>query len=58
MVKEVLTTSQIVDQIEVAQEAVLLEVPEAGIQRCSYEKVFWKYAVYLQENTHAKVWFQ
>ena len=31
---------------------------EAAIQRCSYKKVFWKYAANLQENTHAKVWFQ
>ena len=26
---------------------------EAATQRCSEEKVFWKYAVNLQENTHA-----
>ena len=31
---------------------------EAAIQRCSYEKVFWKYAANSQENTHAEVWFQ
>ena len=30
---------------------------EAGIQGCSYKKMFWKYA-YLQENTHAELWFQ
>ena len=30
---------------------------EAPIQRCSYEKVFWKYAANLQENTHAEVRF-
>ena len=29
--------------------------PEAALQRCFYEKVFWKYAANLQENTHAKV---
>ena len=34
------------------------KVSEAAVQRCSYEKVFWKYAANLQENTHAKVWFQ
>ena len=28
---------------------------EAVVQRCSWEKVFWKY---LQENTHAEVRFQ
>ena len=31
---------------------------EAATQRCSYEKMFWKYAVNLEENTHAKVWLQ
>ena len=31
---------------------------EAATQRCSYEKVFWKYAANLQENNHAKVRFQ
>ena len=31
--------------------------PEAAIQRCSWEKVFWKYAANLQENTHAEVRF-
>ena len=28
------------------------------MRRCSEEKVFWKYAAHLQENTHAEVWFQ
>ena len=32
--------------------------PEAALQRCSWEKMFWKYAADLQENTHAEVWFQ
>ena len=31
---------------------------EAATQRCSFEKVFWKYASNLQENTHAEVRFQ
>ena len=31
---------------------------EATIQRCSLEKVFWKYVANLQENTHAEVRFQ
>ena len=31
---------------------------EAALQRCSYKKVFLKYAANLQENTHAKVRFQ
>ena len=31
---------------------------EAVLQRCSYEKVFRKYAANLPENSHAKVWFQ
>ena len=34
----------------------LRESPDAPIQRCSQEKVFWKYAVNLQENTNAEVW--
>ena len=28
---------------------------EAALQRCSYKNMFCKYAVNLQENTHAKV---
>ena len=32
--------------------------PEAAVQRCSWEKVLWKYAANLQENTHAEVRFQ
>ena len=31
---------------------------EAATQRCSEEKVFWKYSANLQKNTHAEVWFQ
>ena len=31
---------------------------EAHIQRCSYEKVFWKQPVNLLENTHVEVGFQ
>ena len=31
---------------------------EAATQRYSWEKMFWKYAANLQENTHAKVRFQ
>ena len=31
---------------------------EAAIQKCSREKVFWKYVAYSQKNTHAKVQFQ
>ena len=46
---------------------------EAATQKCSYEKVFWKYPsnyrrtpmpkcdfnkVALQENTHVEVWFK
>ena len=28
---------------------------EAALDRCSYKKLFWKYAENLQENTHAEV---
>ena len=31
---------------------------EATTQKCSYEKMLWKYAANLQENTHAEVRFQ
>ena len=30
---------------------------EAALQRCSQEKVFWKYTANLQENTYVEVWF-
>ena len=29
---------------------------EAIFRKCSYKRVFWKYAATLQENTHAEVW--
>ena len=32
--------------------------PEAALQKCSEEKVFWKYAANLQENNYAEVRFQ
>ena len=31
-----------------------LKCSEAALQRCSYKKVFWKYAANLKENTDAK----
>ena len=31
---------------------------KATLRNCSYDKVLWKYAANLQENTHAKVRFQ
>ena len=31
---------------------------QPATQRCFWEKVFWKYAANLQENTQAEVWFQ
>ena len=31
---------------------------EAATQRCFQEKMFWKYAANLQENSYAEVWFQ
>ena len=33
------------------------KVMEAALQRCSYKKVFSKYAANLQENTHPEVCF-
>ena len=41
-----------------AQTTDTLKGTEAAIQRCSVEKVFWKYAANLQENNHAEVRFQ
>ena len=35
-----------------------IRISEATIQRCSFEKVLWKYATNLQENTHAEVQLQ
>ena len=32
-------------------------VSEAATQTCSLEKLLWKYAANLQENTQAEVWF-
>ena len=39
-------------------ESRYLKISEAAIQRCSVEKIFWKYAANLQQKTHAKVRFQ
>ena len=35
-----------------------MNLSEAVTQRCYYEKVFWKYATNIQENTRTEVWFQ
>ena len=35
----------------------ILELTEAALHRCSHKKVFWKYTLNLQENTHAEVHF-
>ena len=37
---------------------ILLLCAEAALQRRSYKKLFWKYPINLQKNTHAEVWFQ
>ena len=39
-------------------DIILFCQTEAAVQGCSYKKLFWKYALYLQENTHAEVRFQ
>ena len=39
-------------------EKGLHEIVEAPLQKCSYKKVSWKYAVNLQENIPAEVQFQ
>ena len=48
------------DQISIGENAgkenVIFSAPtEAATKRCSYEKVFWKCAANLQENTHAEL---
>ena len=35
-----------------------LDTAEVALHRCSYKKVFWKYAANLRENNHVEVWFQ
>ena len=45
---------QLVEQ----NDTLVIRIPEAAIQRCSFKKVFWKYAANLQENTHVKMWFE
>ena len=37
---------------------IFMDDKEATILGCSYEKVFWKYAANLQENTYTEVRFQ
>ena len=34
------------------------DLPETAVQRCSKEKVFWKYVANLQENNNAEVQLQ
>ena len=52
-----MSTVFIVFEVESSQNILKLS-SEAGVQGCSLEKVFWKYAANLQENTHAEVRFQ
>ena len=40
------------------QLTALRQISEAALKRCSQEKMFWKYAVNLQENTDAEMRFQ
>ena len=40
------------------QEIRISTLIEAAFQKCSQEKVFWKYAANLQEYTQAVEWFQ
>ena len=39
----------------IATQEKLHHSSEAAFQRCPSEKMFWKYTVNLQENTHTKV---
>ena len=42
------------DNIILLKKAANLLYSEAALQRCSYEKFFWKCAASLQENNHAE----
>ena len=50
-------------KIAVSKSAALFKIEyavansEAALYRCSWEKLFWKYAANLQENTHVEVQF-
>ena len=41
-----------------SEENENMAATEAAVQRCFLEKVFWKYAANLQQNTHVEVQFQ
>ena len=48
-----------VKTVQYGIETLLFMRPaEAVLQRCSYEKVFWKYAANLQESNHSKLRLQ
>ena len=36
---------------------VMLDISEVSLQRCSLDKMCWKYVANLQENIHTEVWF-
>ena len=46
------------NELNITSIIAFITIAEAVTQRCCYEKVFWKYAANLQENTHGEVWFQ
>ena len=39
------------------RDRLQISIREAPLPRYSYEKMFWKYAANLQENTHAELWY-
>ena len=41
--------------IYLMMEKYLIKRINAALHKCTFEKVFWKYAANLQENTHAYV---
>ena len=45
-------------KLNIHQQQKINLITEAAIQRWSCQKVFWKNAANLQENTHAEVQFQ
>ena len=47
-----------IEKVETHNFNFYLNRIEAAVQRCPSEKVFWKYAANLRENTQAEVRFQ
>ena len=47
------SSREAITQIRITN-SLIQRTTEAALRRCSQEKVFWKYAANLQENTYAE----